>query len=283
MIVLSKEMPKDTFNLILAGDTHYGTKMRSRSGTNALISDVARPNNYLVFMGDAIESITGSDRRYDPDVSDGSTPLQQAEEVARDFHPVRKKVVTWLAGNHETTIKGVGNVVRESICKDLQIPYGTYSCRVSFTHKGRLLFKGLFHHGNGSIGSTHPDPMVRMAIQTYKLKQKLEPFGGDCLLNAMGHTHKLLVYEPADAMFMRDASGKLEARYTKSIRMVMHDLGYVEPCHRWYANTGGFLKLYSKEAMSGYAEISMYPPIEVGYIKVRVVNGTIMGVEKVYV
>ena len=125
--------------------------------------------------------------------------------------------------------------------------------------------------------------MVKLAIQTYKLKQKLESFGGDCLLNAMGHTHRLLVYEPVDEMFLRDRAGQREARYTSSIGTIMHDIGYIPPTQRWYANTGGFLKLYSREAMSGYAEIGMYPPIEVGFIKVRVRNGKLLSVEKIYV
>lgn len=283
MILLNKEMPSDTFDLILAGDTHYGTKMRSKSGVQTLLANLKRPRTYCVFMGDAIESITGSDRRYDPDVSDGSTPLQQAEEVVTAFAPVAHRVVAWLSGNHESTIKGVGNVVRETICANLKIPYGTFSCRVSFTYGGATMFRGLFHHGSGSITSSHPDPMVREAVQTYKLKQKLEPFGGDCIINAMGHTHKLLVYKPIDELYMRERSGQLEANYTSGIIPIMHEFGYIEPSQRWYVNTGGFLKLYSKDPMSGYAETAMYKPIEIGYALVKVKGGKIVGVEKVYV
>jgi hypothetical protein len=99
----------------------------------------------------------------------------------------------------------------------------------------------------------------------------------------MGHTHKLLVYKPEDTMFMRDRNGTLEASYTDTVRPIMAHVGYIDPCHRWYCNTGGFLKLYSKEAMSGYAEIGMYPPIEVGYINVKVRDGKIISAEKCYV
>ena len=280
MILLYREISVPSFDLVLCGDTHQGTKMRSRSGVQALVDRIAKKNTYFIFMGDATESITNNDKRYDPDTVDGSTPLQQADEVIEQFKHVKRKGIAWLVGNHESTIKGVGNIARDKICKELGIPYGTYSCRVAFNRGGLTMFSGFFHHGNGQINSTHPDPMVRNAIMTYKLKQKLEPFGGDCILNAMGHTHKLLTYRPVDELYMRSSMGGIEARYTSD---VVNQNGYVPPTHRWYVNTGGFLKLYSSKPMSGYAEIGMYQPVEIGYQIVKVRDGVITEIQKTLV
>jgi hypothetical protein len=281
MVLLTKEMPSADFDLVLCGDTHHGTRMRSVSGVQMLLDRISKKNTYFVFMGDATESITNNDKRYDPDTVDGSTPLQQADEVIEQFRHVKRKGVAWLVGNHEGTIRGVGNLARDKICKELGIPYGTYSCRIAFNKGGSNLFSGFFHHGNGQITSTHPDPMVRNAIMTYKLKQKLEPFGGDCLLNAMGHTHKLLVYHPVDELYMRSTTGAITADYTENS---YNANSYIPPYLRWYVNTGGFLKLYSKQnALSGYAERMMLQPVELGFVVVKIRDGNIKTTEKVLV
>lgn len=281
MIIIHKEMPTRDFDLVLCGDTHQGTRMRSESGVRTLIERIQKKHTYFVFMGDATESITSTDKRFDPDTVDGSTPLEQATAIVEQFRCVAKKGIAWLVGNHEASIKGVGNIARDKICTELKIPYGTFSCRVRFAISGDTMFNGFFHHGSGMIGSTHPDPMVRQAIMTYKLKQKLEPFGGDCMLNAMGHTHKLLIYKPVYELYMRSMHGIIEANQTSAAYM---GHGWIPPHMRWYVNTGGFLKLYSKtRALSGYAERSMLQPVELGFSVVQVRDGMIANVEKVLV
>jgi len=281
MVLLTKEMPKKDFDLVLCGDTHQGTRMRSVSGVETLIKRIERKNTFFVFMGDATEAITSTDKRYDPDTVDGSTPMEQASAIVSQFKHIAKKGIAWLVGNHEATIKGAGNIARDKICQELQIPYGTFSCRIAFTNTGRNLFNGFFHHGAGQVSSTHPDPMVKQAIMTYKLKSKLESFGGDCLLNAMGHTHKLLIYRPVDELYMRSITTSISADYTSS---GLNGNGYIPPHLRWYVNTGGFLKLYSHQnAVSGYAERMMLQPVELGFSVVHVRNGTIEDIEKVLV
>lgn len=281
MIVINKEMPKQDFDLVLCGDTHQGTKMRSVSGVQTLVERIERKNTFFVFMGDATEAITSTDKRYDPDTVDGSTPLEQASAIIEQFRHVAKKGIAWLVGNHEGTIRGVGNIARDKICTELTIPYGTFSARISFRLHGKTMFNGFFHHGAGQISSTHPDPMVKQAIMTYKLKQKLESFGGDCLLNAMGHTHKLLVYRPVDELYLRSVHGLISANYTANS---FESQSYIPPHLRWYVNTGGFLKLYSKQnAVSGYAERMMLQPVEIGFSVVKVRGGTIADIEKVLV
>jgi hypothetical protein len=280
MIVITKEVPKD-FDLLLPGDIHKGTTLMSVSGVDNLMHRLRSKYTYMIFMGDAIDAITGSDRRFDMELSDGTTPVEQADWIYNKFLSHKKKIITWLSGNHESTVKGVGNLVRSVICDKLKVQYGTFSCRVEFTNtNGTRLFSGMFHHGSGQINSTHPDPMVRKAIMTYKLKQKLEPFGGDCALNAMGHTHKLLIYKPVEELYIRTVDGKIVSDYTKPT----YGEGFVDSVHRWYVNTGSFQKLYSKgKPGSGYAEVNMYSPVELGYPIVKVRNGQIVDIIKEYV
>jgi hypothetical protein len=294
-MVLIKAVVPRSFDLILAGDVHVGTKMCHRSGVEWLVKNLRKHNTYMVFMGDAIDGITNTDKRWDLEAFDGSTPLQQAKEIVAMFKPVRKRILAWLVGNHERTIKGFGNVVRDKICDDLSVPYGTVSCRITFIEKKDFivterftpLFRGFFHHGDGTIDSSHPDPWVRKSMMTYKLKTKLEPFGGDCILNAMGHTHKMLVYKPVDDIYLTQKGNDIKARYTSDISAHVDENGdtvnYINPYKRWYVNTGGFEKLYSHEATSGYAEVAMYDPLELGYVVVEVRDGAIANIRKVYV
>ena len=286
MIVINREIPMNC-DLLLPGDIHKGTTLMSRSGVESLLYKLSKKNTYMIFMGDAIDAITGSDRRFDMELSDGTTPIEQADWIVNKFLPYKNKIITWLAGNHESTVRGVGNLVISIICDKLKVQYGTFSCRVEFKRldHGNNIFSGMFHHGSGQVSSSHPDPMVRQAIMTYKLKQKLEPFGGNCVLNAMGHTHKLLIYKPVEELYIKTRDGILVSDYTKPSDLVYFgNGGHIDSIHRWYVNTGSFQKLYSKNDLaSGYAEANMYPPVELGYPIVKIRDGKIIDIVKEFV
>jgi hypothetical protein len=282
MIIHFAKVPMD-FDLLLPGDIHKGTTLMNKSGVDNLLERLKKKNTYMIFMGDAVDAISVTDKRYESDLSDGSTPIEQADWIVEKFLPFRGKILAWLSGNHERSVKSVGDIVKSNICDKLKVPYGTFSCRIEFeNNNGVRLFSGMFHHGDGQINSSHPDPMVRQAMMTYKLKCKLEPFGGDCMLNAMGHTHKLLIYKPIKELFLKmDLDGKLVSKYTQPYKQIN---GYIDPCQRWYVNTGSFQKLYSKTSVgSGYAERAMYAPVELGYPIVHVRNGFIQDIVKEFV
>ena len=283
MILIEKEITQSDFNIILCGDIHQGNKLVHRSGVESLINNINKKNTYFVFMGDATESITPRDKRYDLDTSESTTPLEQAGEIIDMFKPVRKKCLVWLTGNHESKVDGLGNLVKGKICHELGIPYGTFSCRLTLVNNNAsILFSSYFHHGAGQLTAQHPDPFVCKSMLAYKLKQKLESFGGDCLLNAMGHIHKLITYRPSDELYMVERNGDIKSCYT-SKTIFNNNTSYINPQDRWYVSTGGFLKLYGDIPASGYAERGMLRPVELGYQVVRVENGTITDIRKVLV
>ena len=107
-----------------------------------------------------------------------------------------------------------------------------------------------------------------------KLKQKM----ADCAIAAMGHTHKLLVAKPTEQLYLTSDEKEMYHHYTKSDPTAE----YIPPDHRWYINTGSFLRLFLK-GISGYAERAMYDPIQMGFAVARIRDCEIQGVDKVYV
>ena len=56
----------------------------------------------------------------------------------------------------------------------------------------------------------------------------------------------------------------------------------IHPDHRWYVNTGSFLRLYGDMGVSGYAEMAWYDPIMLGFSVAKVRDRELVGVEKEY-
>lgn len=108
------------------------------------------------------------------------------------------------------------------------------------------------------------------------LKRHLKHKFGDCLLMSMGHTHKLLICSPNPELYLTDDGSQITQKYTRSDKAD----GYIHPDHRWYINTGSFLKLYG-DGVSGYAERAGYDPVELGFIVVMVRDRKIVDVRKV--
>ena len=133
----------------------------------------------------------------------------------------------------------------------------------------------LLHHGFGSINSSADDPVRREANMLLSLKRKFRDKAGDCLINASGHTHKLLIKPPITRLYINYEKGKAKQHYTSAEQTQ----SYIPEDLRWYVNTGCFYKLYH-EGVSGYAERAGYNPLELGFAIVRVENGIVKDIEK---
>ena len=124
-----------------------------------------------------------------------------------------------------------------------------------------IILKHFAGHGWGSIRSTADDPIRVEANQQLMLKRKLKDQAGDTALMSMGHTHKLIIAKPKKTLFLTDNAGKIHQHYTSNISTG----DYIHPDHRWYVNTGSFMKLYGEMGTSGYAERRGYSPIVLGF------------------
>lgn len=274
-------------NIFLYGDDHVGTILRYDKGFEKLANVINAAyggvsNNYGVESGDPLECIFIDDKRFAPEYSqDGRIEvpsvfkqLDFAEKVRRSF---KDKIKVILDSNHNDKVWRIGNVTGE-LCRRLGVPFGTFSCKISWVDKkDRLIFKSFHTHGRKSITSTADDPKRRNTNRELVLKRQLKFKMGDCILMTKGHTHQLIICKPDKELFICDDSKKLTQHYTESEQTAK----YIHPDHRWYVNTGSFLRLYGED-MSGYAEKAEYDPMELGFAIAKIRDRKFIGVDKVF-
>jgi len=274
-------LPPD-HDLILASDFHEGTILQEVRALFEMRDKVLREKNtFLAFGGDAVEAITVDDQRYSLETDKKQTPLRQYKNIQDFFAPIANKTLFILQGNHDWALsRTVGDYLQEVLCPTLKIPYGTATAKWTVKDKkGGRMYKFFFTHGSRNISSVADDPIRREANMLLQLKRKLSMKAGDCEIMAMGHTHRLMIAEPMDSLYLHDDGQKVRSAYT--------DLGtgsgqWIHPDHRFYVNTGSFLKLYL-EHVSGYAERLGYDPVELGYAVLECRAGKIKTVRKVVV
>jgi hypothetical protein len=229
-------------------------------------------------MGDAIEGYWIDDPRYTP-ATLKADPLAQQKSIEKILeNPAKyKRLITLMYGNHEhALLRKVGNITR-STCEHLNIPYGGFTCVVSFADKFGTQFKGFFTHGRKLIRSIADDPLRRIANEKLQLKQHLKNKAGDCLIMAKGHTHRLIVAEPQSQLFLV-TDPDIKQKYTHNPPFGKG--GYIHPDHRWYINTGSYLRTFG-EGVESYSELGEYDPIEMGYVIVKVEDRQVVDVKRV--
>jgi len=238
-------------------------------------------DTFLAMGGDLVEAITVDDKRYSQETDKKETPIKQYRNVQKFLEPIADKTVFVLLGNHDWLVANrYGDYLRTILCPDLKIPYGTYSTKLAVNDKkGRQMYKLFYTHGAKSISSVADDPIRREANMLLQLKRRLQMKAGDCEVMAMGHTHKLLVCQPMASLYLYDDGKKIISAYTEP------GTGqWIHPDHRYYVNTGSFLRLYTTtdegEAVSGYAERFGYDPVEIGYVVIECRGGKIKTVRK---
>ena len=284
MKIIRKVVPAN-FNLFLFGDDHEGTTLRYRKGWNKLCDmmqshyeGVNPRNNFGWHHGDPIEAIMIDDPRYDPDTVKDPSIMTQIDNAVNNLEPIKTQIIGMNEGNHPLKLWRFGAITQE-ICKQVGIEYGTWSSKIIFEDKkGRLLFKSYHTHGRKNISSVADDPIRAKTNQKLILKRHLKYKMGDCVLMCKGHSHKLLVQEPTSQLYIVDDGRETRQKYTRA----EHTASWIHPDHRWYCNSGSFLKLYG-ENISGYAEIGEYDPIELGFAICRVRNREIQGIDKIVV
>ena len=97
---------------------------------------------------------------------------------------------------------------------------------------------------------------------------------GDCILMAFGDTHKLVVTEPTKSLYLTDDGSQVVQHYTKD----MPSTKYIHPDHRWYANTGSFVK-GQEIGVDSYVSRAGYDPTELGYVVANVKKGRMVEVK----
>jgi hypothetical protein len=282
MRLLSKMLPLNC-EIALHGDVHEGNQCSANSGVRALKQWLlANPKRrFFANMGDEIDAICTNDKRFHmPSKKLPALPLQQAQAVVEDYAPVAAQCLFWLYGNHPLTLDQFGNITQDLICKPLGVPYGTWTCKFCCNFPNGKSFKIFAAHGaGGRLTSAAKDYGQRQANMEASLKMRLKEQAGDCLVNAVGHSHKLLVVLPVKKLILTDNGVKLQQHYMTAGAGDAN--GYIEPDRRWYVNTGSYLKKYSDSGDPTYSERAGYDPVELGHVKLIIRNGELMNIEKV--
>ena len=278
MQLFLKTLPKKC-NIYLASDLHVGSLNTHYVGIQHFVDSVnSDPDGFAIIIGDLAEAICVDDKRFDPETADLSlpTPVRQYQKVVEILRPIADKILYINDGNHDYKLSNVINFIRDVVCKDLNIKYGTYSSKIAILNeKGKVRFKIFTTHGSRSISSSADDPIRQKANMKLSLKRILHQKAADCVVMACGHTHKLIVSRPERSLFLTDNKKWIKQNYTSA----QQNSEYIPPSLRWFINTGSFLKLYNL-GTSGYAERFGYDPVELGYVKVSV-DDIVVDVQKI--
>lgn len=281
MELLRTELPA-THRIALAGDVHFGNAAMHKRGFDSLLERLKKEDDLFVcLMGDLLEAIRVDDFRFEPHIHDGrQRPLVLAGMMGEKLYPVRHKVLTTLFGNHEYTNSRYGDLTK-LICDTAKIPYGGYTTKLSVYDNGvssdEPMYRMYLTHGRWGISSSADDPIRRESNMKLSLKRRLAPLASDCAIMGCGHTHRLIISKPVGELYLYEKDGQIESSYTKGIQHAQ----YIDPNHRWFVNTGAFLKNAIIGATT-YSEFAGYAPIELGYSIVHVRSGVISNIEAVH-
>jgi predicted phosphodiesterase len=285
MRLLSYDMPKN-WNYFLFGDTHIGARLTSMGGFRKLVKKMQGKYhgvkaNYGLHHGDVIEAVMIDDKRFALFETREQSIFAQMAAAHKALHPIKKRLLAILDGNHERKLRNFGPVTHK-ICKDLKVPYDTTSCHITFTNKGKPQFRHFATHGNGTISSIADDPERRKLNWRLSLKRKLRE-KASCELASMGHTHKLIISKPTETLYLTAGKERIKHHMTglpllDNLYKAMANDEYIHPDYRFYVNTGSFLRLYGDDIVeddnvplersklgSGYAENANYDPVVLGY------------------
>jgi len=274
--------------LIPGGDEHSGSILSYTEGIETMYDYIlADPNRYHVKLGDRIEAIAVDDKRFSPGNTKGDRipiPLQQMESAVEQDSRIATRLIAALIGNHELKHQKFGNLT-ETYCKNMsilakrQVFYGTYTCIINVHDHYGLMYRLWLAHGFGCLQSNAKDYEQRQANMKAQLKNKLRYKAGDCLVMGMGHTHKLLVVPPTEQLYLSCGDKKLKQHY---LRWDGNNDSFINADVRWYFNSGSFLKMY-EDGMVSYSEMAGYDPVELGYIRIKVEDRKIVGIDRVVV
>lgn len=285
MRLLECVLPPDA-NIYKLSDDHEGALAQHTDGLHEAIQTIEQDSiGYWCHLGDWLETLMVDHPYYDPRVlakdEEGipSVPMKQAENQANRYMPIKDKLLAGLLGNHEQRALKYGNLVQYLLgLMGRPETYGGYSCKLSIKDaKGKTRLKLFLHHGRNIAESRAGTERQRQANREAQLMRILHPLAGDCQVMSMAHTHRLIVVEPMNRLYLVDDGLKIKQKYIKSASG-----DYIDPENRWYVNTGSFYRS-QMIGMDSYPEKAMYPPTELGYPVIEMRDYQIANVRKVII
>lgn len=240
--------------LVPLGDIHIGVRNCSENEFLKVVDWIKQtPNAYWLGMGDHIEAINYSDKRFDPsNIHErfhghlDDLVKYQAAHFVKLVEPIKGKCIGLLEGNHEDTIR---NYYHVNIVDVMAHQLGTVN--LTYTTMVRLNFKRENHRRNVVVWASHGFGAGRyVGGKLNNLLQVAKDFLADIYL--VGHTHEL-------ASMSRD-----------HLAMTTSDTPRLQAHKRVYGITGSFLKTYEVDSRS-YGEKKGYAPVRTGVLKIKIV------------
>lgn len=279
MQLFCRQLPSKC-RIVMFSDTHIGSLATHYEAIEKCVEDIAKPNTWAVGLGDYCEAQTIDHPHFVLENADMSvpTPMRQYLKAADMLKPIAKKILYLNEGNHDARFARTVNLMRDVLCRELDVPFGTYTSKLSIADdKGRTRIKILTTHGFGSMGSSADDPIRVKSNLLLSLKRKLKNLAGDCHAQGCGHTHQLHVASPLHTLYLSDDGESIKKHYLDT---TVTDGPYIAPDHRWYFNTGSFYKTQGL-GYSTYAERFGLAPQPIGYCVVHIDGWRIQNIEEV--
>ena len=270
---IEKTIPRDC-EVLFIGDTHEDIMMHEKGLIKHIDYVGKKPESrYLIHMGDWIEAIPTDDKRYMYNKESCPIPKKQADKIIELFKPVSKQIIVGLLGNHERKHHRIMDF-SEYICGQLGAPYGTGMCRVIFKDTdGNRMFNWLVTHGKWVFNSHAKDYEQQQANMKAMLRMRLGALKfADCVVQACGHAHKILISPPSNPLYLNDKQGGISQHYLETDCTA----SYIPPEQRWYVCTGSYRK-NMVDGVDDYAE--NYGPVELGCVKAIVKDGKVHNME----
>ena len=269
-----KRIRRKTFNVYLLGDIHCGRIGVTYSKLEEAIDMIAADKtSYAALMGDQVEAIVPSDKRFAPSEQDGlyKRTSEQCEMIAGHLQPIKKQIISILNGNHEEKVSAVLNC-SDAITKELGITLksGSRTNKVHLTDNIRLWLT----HGSSGCNSMAGDPEQIERNEAISIKRKLRRLSADCIVMAMGHVHKLRICKPTTGLMIVDGQQVYPEMLSDPVT------GAIGEDYRYYCSTGSFVKGYL-DGVDTYVERAGYAPTELGMIRVVIQKDKVVDVEKI--
>lgn len=152
--IISKGNPMPIYGF---GDTHCGNEGFNEKLLKKDINKCKKEDAYWIHMGDWTEGILSSDKRADVRAAEAALIIKHYKKMRDMFGPIKGKCLGIIAGNHDETIScKMGDLVKELIADELNVPYLGYMGRINlrFKHSEKTkqtqhIFSILLHHGRG--------------------------------------------------------------------------------------------------------------------------------------
>ena len=245
----------DWFKIVPLGDVHVGNSNCDMQAFKDMVDWIKNKDKCMwVGMGDYIDAINYSDKRFDPKTISTKYLIEgdidkciqmQIQDFVDIVEPIKDKCIGLLRGNHEETIRQHYHYdVLYELAKELELPrkmllYDTAVLRLHFKIFGQKRNYDVFlAHGN--VGGRSPGVKANRIHELHKF------FQADIYLLAHSHIKQAQL----------------------STLLYFNNRGTLCKKKIVDAYTGCFLRGYERDKTS-YVEKWLFPPTDIGSIKIE--------------